>query len=117
MAMSTAEAEYIAAAAAVKEALWFRKLGDDLQQAWGSSGGAVQLLTDNQAALALLHQSSSSGSARAKHIDVAYHFSRERVERGEVCFAYCPTGEMVADCLTKSLSKELLVRCRVGMGM
>jgi len=45
VAMSMAAAEYIAAAAAVKGAFWFRKLGYDLQQAWGSGSGAVQLLT------------------------------------------------------------------------
>jgi hypothetical protein len=39
VAVSTAEAEYIAAAAAVKEGLWFRKLQEDLQI--GKQGAGV----------------------------------------------------------------------------
>lgn len=75
----------------------------------------MQLLTDNQAALALLN--SSSNSARAKHIDIAYNFARECVERGEVVFSYCPTEEMAADMLTKALSPVLFKKCMALAGL
>jgi hypothetical protein len=124
VAVSTAEAEYIAAAAAVKEGLWFRKLQEDLQigkqgagvGSKGAAAAAVQLLTGNQAALALLGNNSSN-SVRAKHIDVVYHFARERVLRGEVAFNYCPTHEMLADALTKPLTAGAFVKLRGMMGM
>ena len=74
VAISTAEAEYMAAAHAVKEALWLRKLLADFGKAGNT---AVQLWGDNQAALKLLKHPIASN--RSKHIDVIYHFARERV--------------------------------------
>jgi len=113
VATSTAEAEYIAAAAMVKEAMWLSKLMKDLQQ-W--DGQPLQLLTDNQAALALL-TGSNSNSQRAKHIDIVYHYARERVERGDVAFAYCPSSEMAADALTKPVTLQVFGKCRHVFGV
>ena len=112
VAVSTAEAEYMAAAHAVKEALWLRKLLADLGKA---DGRAVQLWCNNQAALKLLKHPISSN--RSKHIDVIYHFARERVARNEVVFSYCPTDRMIADCLTKAVPEQQFSVCLVGMGM
>ena len=42
---------------------------------------------------------------RTKHIDVKYHFVRERVEDETVDLQYCPTELMEADLLKKALSK------------
>jgi hypothetical protein len=50
VAASTTEAEYMAAAAAVKEGLWLRKLLLDL----GFDMGAVSIMADNQSAIKLL---------------------------------------------------------------
>ena len=116
VALSTAEAEYIAAAALVREALWLQQLERDLQL--GGNGGAaaqVQLLTDNQAALALLH--GATGARRVKHVEVPYHFARQHVESGRVAFSYTPSEQMVADALTKPLGPSALARCKKAMGM
>ncbi|KAJ9514290.1 hypothetical protein QJQ45_012314 [Haematococcus lacustris] len=98
VAMSTAEAEYMAASSATKEALWLRKLMRDLQL----EARCVQMSCDNQAALQLLHN--PMATARAKHIDVHHHFVRERITRGEVAFSYCHTDSMLADIFTKPLA-------------
>jgi hypothetical protein len=74
-AASTVEAEYLSAVQAVKEALWFRKLGGDL----GLDLGTVQIYCDNQGAIRLLKH--PIASQRSKHIDVIHHFARERVAR------------------------------------
>ena len=42
---------------------------------------------------------------RTKHIDVKYHFIRERVEGETIEFQYCPTEFMEADLLSKTLNK------------
>ena len=48
---------------------------------------------------------------RAKHIDVVYHFARERVARKAVEFSYLPTTEMAADMFTKAVPKAKLLTC------
>ncbi|KAF1325884.1 hypothetical protein FI667_g8977, partial [Globisporangium splendens] len=40
---------------------------------------------------------------RTKHIDIRYHFVREKVEDGQVVLEYCPTQEMLADIMTKPI--------------
>jgi hypothetical protein len=88
---------------------------------WEANWGIQQLdfeariLTDNQAALQLL--SNNSNSQRAKHIDLQYHLSRERVERGEVLFQYCPTSMMIADILTKAVTPVIFSKLRGMMGL
>ena len=64
---------------------------------------------DNQGALGLMHN--PCNHQRAKHIDVAHHFVRERVARGEIKVAYCSTEDMVADVLTKAVAKPKHERC------
>jgi hypothetical protein len=98
VAALTVEAEYMGAAvAAMKEALWFRKLAGDI----GLEIGRVQILCDNQGAIKLLKH--LIASQRSKYIDVLHHFAREKVARKEVEFAYCSTSEMAADFLTKAV--------------
>jgi len=97
VATSTAEAEYMSCGSAVKEALWLCHLARALQLRVFK----VPMWCDNQAAIRFVGNPITS--AQAKHIDVLYHFVRERMARGEVSFAYCKSEEMVADCLTKAL--------------
>ena len=40
---------------------------------------------------------------RTKHIDIRYHFIRWVIENGSIRLVYCPTDDMLADTLTKSL--------------
>ena len=111
VALSTAEAEYMAAAHAIKEALWLRKLFADLRV----PVDAIDLRSDNQAAIALLKNPIASN--RSKHIDVLHHFARERVIRGEVCITYCSTHQQLADCLTKPVGEAKFLVCLSGWGM
>lgn len=112
VAVSTTEAEYMAAAHAVREALWLRKLVSDLGVAVEQP---VPILCDNQAALSLLHNPITS--VRSKHIDVQHHFARERVARQEVAFTYCATDSNAADGLTKILPDAKHAKFVEGLGL
>ena len=58
-----------------------------------------QIRADNQSALKVLKIPVSSN--HSKHIDVVYHFARERVARRELEFSYISTHDMLADMFTK----------------
>ena len=111
VAASTTEAEYMAAASAVKEALWLRKLMMDL----GKPVETLKIFCDNQAAITLLKN--PIASTRSKHIDVLHYFARERVARKEVEFSYISTEKQLADCMTKALPASKFVFCCKGMGV
>jgi ribonuclease HI len=111
VAVSTTEAEYMAAAAAVKEALWLRVLLSD----FNINMDAILIYGDNQAAIHLVKN--ANAAARSKHIDIVHHFARERVMRNEVIFEYLPTHLMIADCMTKALPESKFIFCRNGMGV
>jgi len=86
VATSTAEAEYVAAAMATKEALWLRKL----LLALGVDGRAVLMGEYNQSWLALVNKSEATG--RTKHVVVAYHMVRDYLARGDVAFYFLPSA-------------------------
>lgn len=111
VAASTTEAEYIAAAQATREALWLKQLLVDLDL----KPGRLQIRADNQSALKLLRNPVSSN--RSKHIDVAYHFARERLARGDIDFSFIGTESMLADMLTKPVSTAKLEVCCTGVGL
>jgi len=113
MATSTAEAEYVAAAMATKEALWLRKLLGVLRV----DGQAVPMGEDNQSCLALINNPEATG--RTKHVDVAYHMVRDYQMRGDVAFYFLPSAEMPADGLTKPLPSPAFTAFRdaVGVGL
>ena len=113
VAASTCEAEYIAASAVAKEALW---VGSVLAELTGKNT-PITVGMDNQAAITLVKQCTAGVSARTKHIDVARHFVRDYVMRGDLYVEYVPTHLMKADVLTKGLSKAPHVDALGKLGM
>ena len=97
IALSTAEAEYMALSKACKEAIFVK----ELLQALIGNNDPIQIYCDNQSAIKL--SSNPVFHNRTKHIDIRHHFVRECLHTGKVKIDYCPTGEMVAHILTKGL--------------
>ena len=107
VALSTCEAEFMAASKASTEALWLRRILAGL--------GCVQrtctpLYEDNRAALLLADN--PVHKERTKHIDMHLHSLRERVANGVVKLIQCPTHDMTADALTKALPAPAFRRHR-----
>lgn len=112
VALSSCEAEFMAATAAACQAIWLRKL---LTQITGRIIGPVTLFIDNKSALDLAKNPVFHG--RSKHIDIRYHFIRECVEKGEIIVKHVRTDEQRADLLTKALSTVKFERMRKLLGV
>ena len=101
VAMSTVDAEYMALGHCVQEVLWFwslvseifpnRKLLDPIKVFCNNTG-------------AIKTSKNDSVSNRTKHIDIRFHFVKDHVKKKNVNILHIPSGEMLADALTKSLS-------------
>ena len=112
VALSTAEAEYVALAAAAQEAKWLQRLTSDLLD---YEIGATEIFEDNQSAICLAKTPQFHG--RTKHIEIKYHFIRDEVESGNVKLEYCRSEDMIADMLTKGLPITQFVKLRQMIGI
>ncbi|XP_071713380.1 secreted RxLR effector protein 161-like [Rutidosis leptorrhynchoides] len=100
IALSSIEAEYIAATMAAQECTWLRRLiGDILEKV----DYVVKLKCDNESAIKLA--SNPVFHARTKHIEMRYHFIRKKVLSREIELANVRTNAQVADIFTKALMK------------
>lgn len=97
---------------AMKEALYLRSL---LCEIGLDDMSVVKLYIDNRGAQELA--SNSMYHSRTKHIDIRHHFVRESVERGLVTLEHVSTDQMVADILTKALSKTPHWKCVNDLGL
>eukprot|EP00253_Pinus_taeda_P015702 PITA_15702 len=98
VALSTTEAEYVAATAAACQAVWMRRMLRSLGQ---EQAKATVIFRDNSSAIAL--SKNSVFHKRTKHIDTRFHYISELVSNGEIVLEHCRTQEQVADILTKPL--------------
>jgi hypothetical protein len=79
VALSTTEAEYVAAVLAGTEAIWMRQLFGELNE---DPGGPTTLNMDNQSALSVARNPEHHG--RMKHLDLRYFWLRDRVASNEL---------------------------------
>jgi hypothetical protein len=111
IATSTAEAEYIAAATAVKEGLWLRQLLGALQ----GKVEPVALYCDNQSAITLIQQRTAGTQGRTRHVDTQFHFVRERFMRGDITVGFVPSEDQRADIMTKPLVGASFAKARAAL--
>ena len=107
VALSSCEAEYIALAAAVQEDMYLSQMMKDI----GEVSGPVLIFEDNQGTIAL--SKNPVNQQRSKQIDVRYCFVRSAQNAGKIIIKYCPTADMVADVMTKPVTKFKLLKTLV----
>ena len=108
VALSTAEAEFIALSSAAQEAVWLRKLLMNLEFA---SDEPMLIYEDNQSTICLAK--SNRNHSKSKHIDIKYNFIRDVINCEKVKLEYCPSNDMLADIFTKGLPSERFCRLRL----
>ena len=110
VATSTAEAEFVSASTAGKDAEWLRRLmaGMGMHQP-----GPTPIYEDNQGCR--LMSENPVHKSRTRHIDVAQHKVRDLVRNNIVRLVDCPTLDMTADILTKALPAPAFRRHRDTM--
>lgn len=107
VARSSAEAELRSLANGICEAIWIKRLLEELKI---PISNPIKIYCDNKAAISIAHNPVLHD--RTKHIEVDKHFIKEKIESGLICISYVPTTQQTADVLTKGLVKrqfELLV--------
>lgn len=115
VAKSSTEAEYVALSMATQEVVWLRRLFVDFGIIVDPATTITTIFEDNQGAIALSRNPKYHN--RTKHIDVIFHFTRERVVSKEIDVCYCPTEHNVADIMTKGLAKVSYQKFRESLSV
>ena len=100
VALSSTEVEYVAVTSAGTQALWLRKVLEEIGE---KQIHPTVIFCDNTSAIKLaknrVHHS------RTKHFDLKYHFIIDLVQKKEVELRYIKTQEQIADIFTKAVDK------------
>nr|GEX67718.1 hypothetical protein [Tanacetum cinerariifolium] len=112
VALSSCEAEFMAATAAACQAIWLREL---LAEVTGLERKNVIIRVDNKSAITLSKNPVFHG--RSKRIHTRYHFIRECVENEKVMVKHVSREYQRADPLTKALVRIRFKEMRSLLGV
>lgn len=112
VALSTAEAEYVAATLASQECIWLTRLLQDVNEV---PNFPIPIFCDSESAIKMARNPVFHG--RTKHIAIHYHFVREKVLNQEIELKSIRTDDQVADGFTKALSRSKFEEFRNALGL
>jgi hypothetical protein len=104
VALSTVEAEYVAAGQCCVQLLWIRQTLRD----FGYNMSKVPLLCDNESAICLADNPVEHNCT--KHIDIWHHFLRDHQQKGDIDVYHISTENQLADIFTKPLEEKRFCR-------
>jgi hypothetical protein len=110
VALSSAEAEYIALSASICEAVWLKGILEDLGEI--KQDYCINIYEDNMGCIGM---ATTTESKRAKHIDIKHHFIRDKIASKEVKITKIPSSKQLADILTKALDKSKFMQFKEGL--
>ncbi|KAK2451550.1 putative mitochondrial protein [Trifolium repens] len=111
VALSTAEAEYIAAGSSCSQLVWMKQMLKeyDVEQ------DVITLYCDNLSAINI--SKNPVQRSKTKHIDIRHHFIRDLVENKVVTLEHVGTKDQVADIFTKALDAVQFENLRGKLGI
>jgi histone deacetylase 1/2 len=112
VALSSTEVEYRGVSIVACEVVWLQKLLSDLGQLVDAP---IVIYCDNISSILLANN--SVYHAKTKHIEVHYHFSREKVLAKEIDLIHVSTEDQIADIFTKALGTYKLKKFRKMLGV
>ncbi|GJX66323.1 hypothetical protein Tco_0300666 [Tanacetum coccineum] len=102
---STMESEFVALAAAGKEAEWLRNLIHEIP-IWPKPIAPISIHCDSAATLAKAYSQMYNGKSR--HLGVRHSMIRELIRNGVISIEFVRSQHNLADHLTKGLARDLL---------
>jgi hypothetical protein len=105
VALSTAEAEYVATGQCCTQLLWMRQTLQD----FGYNLTKVPLLCDNESAIRMADNPVEHST---KHIDIRHHFLRDHQQKGDIEVFHISTENQLVDIFTKPLDEKTFWRLR-----
>jgi hypothetical protein len=106
VALSTAEDEYIVTGHCCAQLLWMRQTLRD----YGYKLSKVPLLCDSESAIRMVNNPVEH--SRTKHIDIWYHFLRDRQQKGDIEIAYVSTHNQLVNIFTQPLEEKTFSKLR-----
>jgi hypothetical protein len=100
VALSTTEAEYIAAGYCYAQLLWMRQTLRDYSYRLSK----VPLLCDNESAIRMADNPVEHN--HTKHIDIRYHFLRDHQQKEDIEIAYVSTHNQLVDIFATPLDEK-----------
>ncbi|HEV7736915.1 MAG TPA: reverse transcriptase domain-containing protein [Chlamydiales bacterium] len=110
--LSTTEAEYIALTHAAKELIWIRRLLRELNI---SILKPLNLYCDNLSVISLAQD--NTYNPRTKHINIAYHFTRQVLRDETATLTHVPSKQNPTDIFTKSLDRSQTIELKKKLAM
>ncbi|GJY38042.1 zinc finger, CCHC-type containing protein [Tanacetum coccineum] len=109
---STMEAEFVALAAASKEAQWLRNLIYEIPL-WPKLISPISIHCDSATILAKAYCQIYNGKSR--HLGVRHSMVRELIKNGVISMDFVRSQQNLADHLTKGLARDLVYKSAIGM--